>query len=121
VRWSAKIEEQLRQGSVKFRPQRPAPFNGGNWQQTSNLNPKLNAQSKPLLASVALGPHVGSSAQHGRYDRDRGHIWFGASLLVYSQAISLADGAIMIMNYIPLIFATVAMLAVFAFAAETNS
>jgi hypothetical protein len=34
---------------------------------------------------------------------------------------TVTKGTLMIMNYIPLIFATVAMLAVFAFAAEASS
>jgi hypothetical protein len=60
-------------------------------------------------------------AQRGQHDCDRSHIRVGAAVLIRSQAMVVTRGAPLIMNYLPLISATVIMLVILAFAAEASS
>jgi hypothetical protein len=53
-------------------------------------------------------------------DCDRRHIVERISVVHSLPGVSLTAGAMMILDHIPLIFATVAMLAVFALAAEAG-
>jgi hypothetical protein len=59
-------------------------------------------------------------AQRGQHDCDRSHIRVGAAVLIRSQAM-VVTRCTMIMNYLPLISATVIMLVILAFAAEASS
>jgi hypothetical protein len=53
-------------------------------------------------------------------DCDRRHIVERISVVHSLPGVSSTAGAMMILDHIPLIFATVALLAVFAFAAEAG-